>query len=733
MEVLKSRAKISRIVGWFGIMVIIAVSSAATTVIVTTREREIEDWRRQMSSMSLILSEHTSQTMFAAYLVLDSVAEHVRQANVADQASFSSRLATPQMYELLRQQIRNMPQVDVASIIAANGDNLNFSRAYPVPPINLAERDYFKAHLDNPGLGDFISQPVRNKGNGKWTFYISRRLNDAKGEFLGLVLVGMSVEALTGFYERVARDLGEGASISLFRDDLTLLARWPHRDDVIGSVNSSGSAYDVIKILKQNEAVVLRDTPRFSTGEPELRLAAIRRIEHYPLVSAIIVTDDLFLANWRRSAWLIAGASAAGMLAMLIALFALVRNLQRRETDMAEMERLKLAAETASLAKSSFLATMSHEIRTPMNGILGMAQLLLMSGTGASEQRDYARTILNSGQTLLTLLNDILDLSKVEAGKLDLKPVAFDPRTMIEEVAGLFADQARTKGLTIEAHWHGPQGQRYRADPIRLRQVLTNLVSNAVKFTGQGSVRVDASEIGRQGDSALLELAVTDTGIGIAPEQQALLFKPFSQLDSSTTRQYGGTGLGLSIVRSLAELMGGEAGVDSEAGQGARFWLRIRVDCPGEDEDSRALARPAEPAASAVQASGRHVLIVEDNPTNRKVVEALLGKLQIRSDSVNNGQAAVDAILGGMRPDLVLMDVQMPVMDGMQATAAIRQWERETGKAHLPIVALTAGAFEEDRQQCLTAGMDDFLAKPVNLNDLLKMLAKWLEPMVTGK
>ena len=733
MVVLQNMPKMSRMVGWIGAMIIVVILAAATIAVVAIRDQEIEDWRLQMSNMSLILAEHTSQTIFSAYVVLDSVAEHVRLAKVTDQASFRARLATPEMFRMLREKIRGLPQVDVASIIAANGDNINFSRAYPIPPINLAERDYFKAHLDKPGLGDFISQPVRNKGNGKWTFYISRRLNDEQGQFLGLVLVGISVEVFTSFYERVARNLGEGASISLFRDDLTLLTRWPHKDEVIGTVNRTGSAYDVIEVLKQDEGVVLRDTPRFSSGERELRVAAVRKVEHYPLVMAIVATDDLFLAGWRRSAWLIAGVSIVGAITLLIGLFILVRNLRQREANMADMESLKLAAEAANLAKSSFLATMSHEIRTPMNGILGMAQLLLMPEVSESEQREYARTIQNSGQTLLTLLNDILDLSKVEAGKLELKPSAFDPRAIIEEVASLFAASAAAKRLSLITQWHGPAGQRYRADPIRLRQILTNLISNAIKFTQQGSIRVEAREIEREGAWAWLELAVIDSGMGIAPEKRPLLFKPFSQLDSSATRQFGGTGLGLSIVRSLAELMGGEAGVESQPGQGARFWVRIKAEPLRDDEESRRVERPAAVAAASLDSAAGQVLVVEDNPTNRKVVEAMLRKLNIRSTSVENGQLAVESIRQGMRPDLVLMDIQMPVMDGLRATTLIRQWEAETGQPPRPIIALTAGAFEEDRQQCLAAGMDDFMAKPLNLKDLEKMLGKWGRKAVTSE
>ncbi|HZV55746.1 MAG TPA: ATP-binding protein [Rhodocyclaceae bacterium] len=419
----------------------------------------------------------------------------------------------------------------------------------------------------------------------------------------------------------------------------------------------------------------------------------------------------------------------------LVALFFIFENYesfkdQERRHRRAEEEavRAKEAAEAASSAKSAFLATMSHEIRTPMNGILGMAQLLLMPGLTEQDRHDYARTLLNSGQSLMALLNDILDLSKVEAGKVELAHTALDPRQVIEEATELFAHSAQSKGLRIESVWHGPAGQRYWGDSIRLRQMLANLVSNAVKFTAEGSVRLDATEVERQGTKALLEFSVTDSGIGIPSDKQSLLFKPFSQADSSTTREYGGTGLGLSIVRSLAKLMGGDVGVESEAGQGACFWFRIRADALQEDEESRQFERGGEVGQKAANTGriAKRVLVVEDNPINRRVAEALLRKLRIETETVEDGLQAVDVITGGRRPDLVLMDVQMPVMDGFQATVRIRQWEQTAGQPHLPIIALTAGAFDGDRQRCLASGMDDHLAKPINVNALSSILAKWL-------
>jgi PAS domain S-box-containing protein len=411
--------------------------------------------------------------------------------------------------------------------------------------------------------------------------------------------------------------------------------------------------------------------------------------------------------------------------------------------DISERKRVEEAlanakddAEAANRAKSAFLATMSHEIRTPMNGVLGMAQLLLMPNLSESDRHSYARTILTSGQTLLTLLNDILDLSKIEAGKFQLDERVFDPRSLVRETQTLFAGAAQTKHLQLDYQWRGANDQRYVSDPTRIRQMLSNLVGNAIKFTSQGVVRIDGSETMRDAQTAVLEFSVTDSGIGIAADKFNLLFKPFSQTDSSTTREFGGTGLGLSIVSNLAKAMGGEAGVESQPGVGSKFWFRIRVSVADVGQDSRHGVRDDRASLMAniesVKFSGR-VLVVEDNPVNCMVIDAMLARLGMIPTIVNDGQQALDALRDdNFLPDLILMDIHMPVMDGYTATQHIRQWETNAQRARLPIIALTADAFEEDHQHCLSIGMNDFLTKPVSVDALHRVLSRWARPTAAG-
>jgi CheY-like chemotaxis protein/nitrogen-specific signal transduction histidine kinase len=431
---------------------------------------------------------------------------------------------------------------------------------------------------------------------------------------------------------------------------------------------------------------------------------------------------------------------ATGRITHYIGTFA---DISQRKREEAELAQARDRAEAANLAKSQFLAVMSHEIRTPMNGILGMAQMLQSPNLSQADQVEYASTIFHSGQVLLTLLNDILDLSKVEAGKMELQLAPADPARVLQEVAALFAEAAQRKGLRMHTDAQALAHHCYGIDVIRVRQMLTNLVNNAIKFTDHGEVRVQVEETGRQGAKARLKFSVIDTGIGIPPDKLAALFQPFSQVDNSSTRRFGGTGLGLSIVSSLAWLMQGDAGVDSLEGQGARFWFTLMAEvlaspssaglAPETTVSPTAINDP-EPTRLAEGTAGNQILVVEDNAVNRKVIQAMLKRLGLPYHTVENGLEAVQYIETGKHASLVLMDCQMPVMDGYEATGRIRRWQStqqiagQTAIQRIPIIALTAGAFETEREACLAAGMDDFLAKPVEVKNLRAMIDKWLLP-----
>ena len=392
-------------------------------------------------------------------------------------------------------------------------------------------------------------------------------------------------------------------------------------------------------------------------------------------------------------------------------------------------------AKRADQAKTRFLATMSHEIRTPMNGILGMGQMLLMPDIDAAERQEYARVILGSGKTLLALLNDILDLSKVEAGRMDLDEAAFHPRQLLAEMLALMSEPASAKGLTLDGWWQGDPALRYRGDPMRIRQMLTNLIHNGIKFTDRGGVVVEALEVERSGGVATVEFSVSDTGIGIAEPLQELLFQPFSQVDGSATRRFGGTGLGLSIVRSLAALMRGSVGVGSTTGKGSRFWFRVQLGVIDAGEDSLhdrrpPDARPADEITHDGQSAGR-ILIVEDNTVNSKILEAFLGRAGYQFEVAKDGARALELVTSDPGFDLVLMDCQLPVMDGYEATRRIRAWESGS-RRHIPIIAITGDLFAADVENCLAAGMDGYLAKPVDFGELRGLLAKWMPGTAAG-
>jgi signal transduction histidine kinase/CheY-like chemotaxis protein/HPt (histidine-containing phosphotransfer) domain-containing protein len=606
----------------------------------------------------------------------------------------------PELRDILKNATSDSDLLLQLSYTDANGIMLGSSVDDHPARVDLSDREHFLVHKNGTVKGLFISKPVFGRASGKWSIQLSRRISTRDGSF-----AGMMVASLDPFYfSRTFQDLDVGPHglVAILGRDGVLRARTGLNEQTIGR---DLSKTPVVQASLTRAKGFIRTV---SPVDGVTRLLSFRTLARYPLIVVAGFDEAEFMATTvaLKRIYITGGAGATLMLLAMAMLMS---------WDMHVQGRAREAAEHANDLKSQFLATISHELRTPMNGVLGM--LALLEGDNLTLQQQQ-QTVLarRSAEGLLVLLDDILDFSKLEAGKSTADPGNCEPAKIVAAVIELLRPKADAKGLRLSMHV-GPSVPGFVVtDPTRLRQILFNLVGNAIKFTAAGEVSVRAQRGADLADDRfLLEFEIEDTGIGIPPEVIPNLFRQFTQADSSITRAFGGTGLGLAICKRLCELLGGSISVSSTAGKGSLFRFAIAA-AQGE------ATQTVEPqTVAAPPLPPQRILVVDDNAVNLQVVEGLLNRAGHHVTAVNSGQAAIDIIQRAERFDVVLMDVQMPEMDGLTATRLIRTLPRPFNQ--VPVIALTAHASNSSRAVCLDAGMNGFIIKPAGLQRMQQEIA----------
>ena len=728
----------------------LVVAVLVTVVAVSTwqyRSQAREAALDSAEDLAFALAVHARQSIDSADYVADAIQRSVERRQFSGPQELAQGYAGEADHQWLRSRHTSFGGLNVVSVVDAQGRLVNTSFAFPPPATSFGDHEAFTAARDQPST-PYISAPVISRITGRWTIYLSRPLKDAQDRFMGAVLVGLSPKYFSDFYTVLRMDRAnprpDVTAMTLLRSDRTVMARAPYDEKTLARHMSAKGGYAVIpagaaSAAPADDVIEPWDAKHRSSGGQVL--LAWQTVPGYPLTTAVTLKDDVYLAQWRRQAIGSAIFSGAAILLLTATFATLIRVLRRRERYLQEVERLRADAEAANRAKTSFLATVSHEVRTPLNGILGTADLLVRSGLPA-RQHELAGTLLTSGRNLLAIINDILDLSRIEADELQLNFAPFLPRSLVHDVLNLFAPYATSKGLGLSMHADNQVPAALRGDAQRVKQVLGNLVSNAIKFSDRGDVHVCLLWTSGSDGAPVLRLEVHDQGVGIPESARARLFQPFAQADGSISRRFGGTGLGLAISRRLVSLMGGCIDFDCPGDRGTRFWIELPLpehsgpvpDEPRHHEHSDwtfahsgAMPLPPAEAPAPRKQAHFHVLVVEDNAINAMVVEAQLQRLGCSCDIAVDGEEALQRLGSSQHYDLVLMDCMLPGISGFEATRRWRVLEKNLGDGRLPIVALTANALASNLEETRAAGMDDFLTKPCTLDKLEAVVRHWLK------
>jgi len=737
----------SRATRALGFLVVTALVALAVLSTWQLRAQAQTAAQRSADDAAYALAMHASQLFAAADSIAASVKADLAREHTQSADQLKDEFGTNDEHELLRARQSSFDGIDVVSVVDASGRLVNTSLAYPPPAADLSGAEGFLLARDAKLYTPHIAAPVKKPVGAGWTIYLSRRLSNADGQFLGVVLVGVSPNYLSAFYAKMrpepaqAQARSDATAISLLRRDGTVLARSPLNEQALGQRISAAGHYRALVDSPPDPQAATPFTPWDAKPDKDgCVVLAARDAEGFPLTVGVAVHEDVYLMAWHRQAEYMAAFSAIAVLFLAGTFTTLVRMLRRREQHLHEVEQLRAAAEKASQAKTNFLATVSHEVRTPLNGILGTAELLIGSGL-PPKQEELASTLLVSGRNLLSIITDILDLSKIEADELVVEAVPFSPWRIVHDVLGLFASYASSKGLGLSMHADHHVPAVLAGDPHRVKQVIGNLVSNAIKFSDTGEVRITLSWPTRDDGAHVLRIEVSDTGVGLPEEARERIFQPFGQADGSISRRFGGTGFGLAISKRLVDLMGGKIDFISRPAAGATFWVELPLpesagplpeEAHQEHSDWTFAHSGPMPLglAGAERAKDRrsaHVLVVEDNAINAMVVEAQLQHLGCSCDIATDGEEALQRLSTG-RYNLVLMDCMLPGISGFEATQRWRALEAKRGLKRLPIVALTANALASNLAETRDAGMDDFLTKPCTLDKLEAVLRTWLVP-----